>query len=51
MEILLVLAIKRRPPLMALISNHFLPPFFSFAIKSYLYETDFTPGPSQNYHS
>ena len=24
---------------------------FSFAIESYLYETGFTPGPSQNYHS
>ena len=42
---------RTRPPLMALISIHFLPHFFSFAIESYLYETDFTPGPSQNYHS
>ena len=24
---------------------------FSFAIKSYTYKTDFTPGSSQNYHS
>ena len=29
----------------------FYPTFFSVAIESYLYETDFTPGPSQNYHS
>ena len=29
----------------------FLPHFSSFALESYLYETDFTPGPSQNYHS
>ena len=34
------------PPL-----HPFLPHFFSFAIESYLYETDFTPGLSQNYHS
>ena len=34
-------------PLMALISIHFLPHFISFAIESYLYETDFKPGPSQ----
>ena len=31
---------------MDIISIHFLPPFF-FAIESYLYETDFTPGLSQ----
>ena len=44
-------AIKRQPPLTAIISIHFLPHFF-FAIESeYLYETDITPGPSQNYHS
>ena len=30
------------PPLMAKISRHFLPHFFSFAIESYIYETDFT---------
>ena len=30
------------PPLMAQISRHFLPHFFSFAIESYIYETDFT---------
>ena len=35
------------PPLMAQISRHFLPPFFSFAIESYIYETDFT---LQKYH-
>ena len=46
-------AIKRRitpfpsPLLMALISIHFLPHFFSFAIESYIYETDFT---LQKYH-
>ena len=28
-----------------LISIHFLPRVFSFAIESYFYETDFTPGP------
>ena len=41
----------RRPtplPLMAQISRHFLPHFFSFAIESYIYETDFT---LQKYHS
>ena len=43
-------AIKRRTPspLMAQISIHFYPNF-SFAIEPYLYETDFTPGVSQNY--
>merc|ERR1711978_882168 len=30
------------PPLMAQISIYFLPHFFSFAIESYIYETDFT---------
>ena len=30
------------------ISIHFYPNF-SFAIEPYLYETDFTPGPSQNH--
>ena len=35
------------PPLMAQISRHFLPHFFSFAIESYIYETDFT---LQKYH-
>ena len=38
------------PPLMAQISGHFLPHFFSFAIESYIYETDFTLGRSQKYH-
>ena len=35
------------PPLMAQISIHFLPHFFSFAVESYIYETDFTLGLSQ----
>ena len=35
------------PPLMAQIARHFLPHFFSFAIESYIYETDFT---LQKYH-
>ena len=50
---LMAFAIKRPPPppLMALISIHFFTPLFYFAIESFLYETDFTPGPSQNYHS
>ena len=41
-------SIKRRtpPPLMDIFSIH----FFSFAIESYFYETDFTPGLSQKYH-
>ena len=30
------------PPLMEKISRHFYPTFFSFAIESYIYETDFT---------
>ena len=30
------------PPLMAQISRHFVTPLFSFAIESYIYETDFT---------
>ena len=43
-------AIRRRPPhppapLMAQISRHFLRHFFSFAIESYIYETEFTLGP------
>ena len=37
------------PPLMAQISIHFLPHFFSFAIESYIYETDFTLGLSPKY--
>ena len=44
-------AIKRRPPsLMALISIHFFTQLFSFAIESYIHETDFTLGRSQKYH-
>ena len=33
---------------MVIISRHFLPHFFSFAIDSYIDETDFTLGLSQN---
>ena len=33
-------------PLMDIISTH----FFSFAIESYMYETDFTLGLTQRYH-
>ena len=36
-----------RPPLMAKFPDIFLPHFFSFAIESYIYETDFT---LQKYH-
>ena len=32
------------------IKRRFFPHFFSFAIDSYIYETDFTLGPSQKYH-
>ena len=37
-------SIKRRTPphLMDIISRHFLPRFFSYAIESYIYKTDFT---------
>ena len=35
------------PPLMAKFPDIFLPHFFSFAIESYIYETDFT---LQKYH-
>ena len=35
------------PPIMARISIYFLPHCFSFAIESYIYETDFT---LQKYH-
>ena len=35
------------PPLMAQIFRHFFTPLFSFAIESYIYETDFT---LQKYH-
>ena len=37
----------RPPPLMAKFPDIFLPHFFSFAIESYIYETDFT---LQKYH-
>ena len=40
-------AIRRPPPLMAKFPVIFLPHFFSFAIESYIYETDFT---LQKYH-
>ena len=43
----LAFAIKRRPPPF----HSTFTPLFSFANESYLYETDFTSGPSQNYHS
>ena len=43
----LPLGVRPPPPLMAQISRHFLPHFFSFAIESYIYETDFT---LQKYH-
>ena len=46
-------SINRRTPhprLMDLSSSHFLPHFFSFAIDSYIDETDFTLGLSQKYH-
>ena len=33
-----------------LIFIHFLPHYFSFAIESYIYETDFTLGLSQKYN-
>ena len=35
------------PPLNGKISRHFLPHFFSFAIESFIYDTDFTQGLSQ----
>ena len=46
---------RRTPlPLWHLFQSIFLPHFFSFAIESYLvtylYETVFTSGPSQDYH-
>ena len=43
----LPLGIRPPPPLMAQISRHFFTPLFSFAIESYIYETDFT---LQKYH-
>ena len=52
LKFLMAFAINRRnsPPPTGTNFHQFLPRFFSFAIESYLYETDFTPGPSQNYH-
>ena len=38
------------PPFMVQISILFFTPLFSFVIKSYIYEMDFTLGLSQNYH-
>ena len=47
----MVFAIRRRPPpLMVIISRHFFTPLFSFAIDSYIDETDLTLGLSQKYH-
>ena len=46
----LPLGVEHPPPLMAQISRHFFTPLFSFAIESYIYETDFTLGLSQKYH-
>ena len=43
-------AINRKTlPLMALIYIHFLSHFLSFAIESYLYETNFKAGPIKEY--
>ena len=38
----LPLGVRPPPPLMAKFPDIFLPHFFSFAIESYIYETDFT---------
>ena len=47
----MVFAIRRRPPAPPhKFPDMFLPHFFSFAIESYMYETDFTSGLSQKYH-
>ena len=43
----LPLGVRPPPPLMAKFPDIFLPHFFSFAIESYIYETDFT---LQKYH-
>ena len=46
-------AIRRRGPPLPLSGTFpdiFLPHFFSFVTKSYIYETDFTLGLSQKYH-
>ena len=51
---LMEFSIKRRtpPPSQNGTNFHpfFYPTFFSFAIESYIYETDLTPGLSQRYH-
>ena len=38
------------PPLMVMISRHFLPHYFSFAIESYIDETDFALGDHPPFH-
>ena len=43
----LPLGVPPPPPLMAKFPDIFLPHFFSFALESYIYETDFT---LQKYH-
>ena len=43
----LPLGVRPPPPLMAKFPDIFSPHFFSFAIESYIYETDFT---LQKYH-
>ena len=40
----------RPPPLNSHNFQEFFTPFFSFAIESYIYETDFALGLSQKYH-
>ena len=44
-------AIRRRTPhpQMALFSRHLLTLFLSYAIESFMYETDFTLGPNKEY--
>ena len=44
------LGVGPSPPLNEQNFQTFLPHFFSFAIESYIYETDFTLGLSQKYH-
>ena len=45
----LPLGARPPPPLMAKFPDIFLPHFFSFAIESYIYETDFTLDPNKEY--
>ena len=49
----MIFAIKRRTPsppiLIPLLATQFFTPHFTFAIESYIYETDFTLGLSQKY--